>query len=161
MDTGSLTIETTAPEETERLGAALASLLPVGAVVALRGDLAAGKTCLVRGMAERFAPGEYVSSPSFTLINEYGGEVVLYHLDLYRLDSPEEILDLGYEEIFDSDGVCVVEWAERAEVLLPAKRLDIVLEHAGADRRRITFSDRGILPPDWQCRLREASPVIS
>ncbi len=141
--------ETRSPDETERLGRALAELLPTGTVVALRGDLAAGKTCLVRGMAARFAADAPVSSPTFTLVNEYGTTSRLYHLDLYRL-APEEVADLGYEELFEPDGVTVVEWAERAEKLLPDRRVDVELEHAGGDRRRITVHDRGVLAEGWQ-----------
>ena len=95
------------PNVTERLGCALAGLLPAGAVVALFGDLATGKTCLVRGMAAHFAGGAPVHSPTFTLVNQYGADPALYHLDLYRLGGPEELADLGYEELFEPDGVCV------------------------------------------------------
>ena len=140
---------TQSPEETEALGRALASLLPQGAVVALYGDLATGKTCLVRGLAAHFAVDAPVHSPTFTLVNEYGADPKLYHMDLYRLNGPAEIVDLGYEEYFDSDDVCVVEWADRAEGLLPTKRLDVYLEHAGADHRTLTFADHGVLPSGW------------
>lgn len=109
-----MTFETNSPEETERLGYALAGVLPLGAVVALRGELASGKTCLVRGMAARCARGTPIHSPTFTLVNQYPGSPTLYHLDLYRL-STEEVADLGYEELFEPDGIAVVEWAERAE----------------------------------------------
>jgi tRNA threonylcarbamoyladenosine biosynthesis protein TsaE len=124
-------------------------------VVALRGDLAAGKTCFVRGMASHFAPGELVTSPTFTLVNEYGSDTKFYHMDLYRLTDPREIADLGYEELFDPDGVCAIEWAERAEPLLPDRRIDVTLEHAGEDRRRITLLNRGVLPEGWHERVRE------
>lgn len=146
-------LETQTPEETEQLGNALARLLPKGAVVALFGDLATGKTCLVRGMASFFAQGQPTHSPTFTLVNEYGREHKLYHLDLYRLDGPEMLADLGYEEIFDSEGVCAVEWAERAASLLPASHIEIHLEHAGGDRRAILIEDHGLLPEGWQTRM--------
>jgi tRNA threonylcarbamoyladenosine biosynthesis protein TsaE len=148
----SLTVETASPEQTERLGHALAGIVPPGTVVALRGELASGKTCLVRGMAARFASGTAIHSPTFTLVNEYGDSPRLYHIDLYRL-STEEVADLGYEELFDPDGVAVVEWAERAEPLLPERRLDVALEHAGGDRRRFTFIDRGAMPRNWRAPL--------
>ena len=155
MSSRAVIIETCSPEETEALGRVLASLLPRGAVVALRGELSTGKTCLVRGMASSFAKGEAIHSPTFTLVNEYGDDPRLYHVDLYRLSSPAEVADLGCEELFDSEGVCVVEWAERAEPFLPATRLDVYLEHLGGDRRRITLVDRGgdsrdgVMPPGW------------
>ena len=151
-----LVIESRSPRQTEKLGRLLADLLPVGSVVALRGELASGKTCLVRGMATRFADNENVSSPTFTLVNQYGHAPTLYHVDLYRLAGPEELADLGYEDLFEPDGICVVEWAERAEPLLPAKRLDILLEHVGpgqANTRRITLTNRGLLSPDWQSQF--------
>jgi len=154
MTTTTLSLETDSPEQTEALGFALAGLLPFGAVVALRGELASGKTCLVRGMAARIAPEAHVSSPTFTLVNQYGEGLKLYHVDLYRLGGPVEVVDLGYEELFDPDGICVIEWAERAEALLPERRLDVVLEHAGPDRRRITLDDRGLLGPDWPEALK-------
>ena len=149
MTTATLAVETHFPEQTEALGFALADLVPLGGVVALRGELASGKTCLVRGMAARIAPGAHVSSPTFTLVNLYGEQPKLYHVDLYRLTGLGEVIDLGYEEIFDPDGICVIEWAERAEALLPERRLDVLLEHAGEDRRRITLDDHGLLGAKW------------
>lgn len=149
-------IETLSPESTRRLGEALAELLPRGAVVALRGELATGKTCLVSGIAERLSGGDYVHSPTFTLVNQYGEDPALLHVDLYRLNDADEVADLGYAELFDSEDICVVEWAERAEALLPAIRLDIRLEHAGHDRRRLTLSNRNLLSEGWQERLAQA-----
>lgn len=157
MSAPSAVFETHTPEATERLGACLADMLPAGAVVALCGDLASGKTCLVRGMARHFAGAHDVHSPTFTLVNEYGHDPTLIHLDLYRLSGPEELADLGYEELFDSGvDVCVVEWAERAEPLLPASCLHIALSHGGGDTRRIEFQNETGLPADWQARLKEA-----
>ncbi len=150
----SLTLETHSPEETERLGAALSGLLPSGSVVALRGELAAGKTCFVRGMASRFATNEIVSSPTFTIVNQYGNGPRLYHVDLYRLDGIEELADIGYEDFFEPDGICAIEWAERAESLLPARRVDVLFEHVDESTRRLTFHDLGALPPEWSGQLR-------
>lgn len=148
-----LHITTESVEQTEALGEKLMWLLSAGTVIALHGDLAAGKTCLVRGMARALAGEQPVSSPTFTLVNEYEGEIPLYHLDLYRLSGPEELADLGYEEIFDSDCICAVEWAERAQQLLPADHLAIYLEHAGGDTRRLRIQDPGLLPEGWQKHL--------
>lgn len=156
MTSDPLIIETHAPAETEVLGRALARLLTPGTLVALRGDLATGKTCLVRGIASHFGSAASVSSPTFTLINEYGHDPKLYHVDLYRLTSPEEVEGLGYAELFDSDGICVVEWAERAEGLLPAVRLDVALSHCGMDRRRLEFRDLGVMPSRWSQELTAA-----
>ena len=140
------------------MGRALASLLPEGAVVALHGELASGKTCFVRGAAAPLSSAEYVNSPTFTIVNEYltpSGKV--YHLDLYHLGCPEELADLGYEELFDApDGVCFVEWAERAGSLLPEVRVDVFFEHAGEDVRTIRIVDAGVLSVGWRARLETA-----
>lgn len=130
---------THSPLETEALGERLAQTLPQGTVLALHGDLATGKTCLVRGMAKVFGPQDLVHSPTFTLVNRYGAGPYLYHLDLYRLNAWEEALDLGIEELIAPDGLCAVEWAERAEGLLPRDTLHLHLEHAGGDDRRIAW----------------------
>lgn len=123
-------------------------------VVALRGDLASGKTCFVRGMAQHVGAPLAVHSPTFTLINEYGGQQKLYHFDLYRLRDAVEVEDLGSTELFEADALCAVEWAERAESLLPDARVDVFFEHAGNDRRRITITNRNFLDPHWRTTLK-------
>ncbi len=142
-------------EETEALGLALAELLPSGAVIALYGDLATGKTCLTRGMTRHFIGGTLVHSPTFTLVNEYGNEKVLYHIDLYRLGSEEELLTLGYEDFIESGGICVIEWADRAATFLPQRRLDIRLEHAGGDKRILQFENHNLLAAGWKDALEK------
>ena len=155
MNDDTLTLTSRSEGETEAIGRALMRLLPNGSVVALRGELGAGKTCLVRGMAAAIATTAAVSSPTFTMVNEYEGRPKIYHLDLYRIAEPREVMDLGYEDLFDpADGICVIEWAERAEKLLPPKRLDITLEHAGKTTRTIRIQDHALLPPDWQASLQ-------
>lgn len=139
--------------ETEALGQAFGRLLQRGGLVALRGDLAAGKTCFVRGMARAFGESGHVHSPTFTLVNEYGESPKLFHLDLYRLGGPRELIDLGYEELFDGPHACAVEWAERAEGLLPARRAEIALAHAGGDARTMRIDDHGLLPAGWRDEL--------
>ncbi len=156
------TLELISPSSTatERLGEALARLLPEGSTVALYGDLATGKTCLVRGMAAHFTGKREVHSPTFTLINEYRGNPTLFHIDLYRLAGPEEAVELGCEEIFDSLNVCAVEWAERAERLLPDRCIRIVMRHAGNDRRAVCIVNPGLLPEGWEEALRRAVAVL-
>lgn len=139
-----LEIITHSPEETEKLGERLAALLPRGTVVALYGDLATGKTCLTRGMTRFFTKEARVHSPTFTLVNEYGDDPVLYHLDLYRLGGEEDLLTVGYEDLIESDGICIIEWADRAASLLPSERLDIFLEHVEDDRRSLHFEAKGM-----------------
>ena len=102
-------------EETEAAGRAFAKELRPGDVVALRGDLGAGKTAFVRGVAAQLAPDAAVSSPTFALMNEYRGEMPLFHFDLYRISDPDELYAIGFEEFFQKGGVVLVEWSERAE----------------------------------------------
>lgn len=129
-------------EETRARAKAFGALLKPGDVVALTGDLGSGKTQFVKGLGEAFGVAR-VSSPTFVFVHRYegrGGEgtdVLIYHFDLYRLSSPEEIYDLGYEEFFFGDGICVVEWADRLGPLLPARRYDIRLEFGTQENERI------------------------
>jgi len=146
----SIEIQSEGPDATEALGAYLAQVLPPGTVIALYGDLASGKTCLVRGMAKALEIDPIsVHSPTFTLVNQYGeGEKSLYHLDLYRLSGPDELSELGWEEICEPPGLSVVEWAERAEGHFPAASLHIRLAHGGGDIRSIAIESSALLPPE-------------
>ncbi len=111
--------------------------------MALRGELGAGKTVLVQGIAVALGFDGYVSSPSFVIVNEYRGRVDIHHVDLYRISDEGEIDDLGYRELFFGDGVALVEWAERGSGFLPDDRVDIHIESAGRDRRTFTVSASG------------------
>ncbi len=127
-------VETHSPEETWQLATELAGDLGPGTVIALHGDLGAGKTCFIQGYAAALGIDEPVTSPTYTLIGEYEGRLPLHHIDLYRLSGPEEALGLGLEEYFDVNGITAIEWAERAEGLLPPDLLHIrikVDEHTG------------------------------
>lgn len=139
-------IVTKSPGETEAVARDLGRTLGPGSVVALLGDLGAGKTCFVRGIACGLNVRDPVTSPTFALIHEYAGDRPLHHVDLYRIESPGAVAELGLEELFDGPGVTVVEWAERAEGLLPGRTLWIRLsEGAAPDERRITM-DGGAAP---------------
>lgn len=131
--------ETRSEEETLALGRTLGGLLPQHALVLLIGDLGAGKTTLAKGIADGrgAARAEDVSSPTFTLIHEYGDPVSVYHLDLYRLDTPEEARRLGVEDIYDAPALVLVEWGERFPSLLPEKRIEIRIRLAGEHSREI------------------------
>lgn len=118
-------VETNSPEETWSLAAELADELGPGTVIALHGDLGAGKTCFIQGYAAALGIDEPITSPTYTLIGEYEGRLPLHHIDLYRLAGPEEALGLGLEEYFDVNGITAIEWAERAEGLLPPDMLHI------------------------------------
>jgi tRNA threonylcarbamoyladenosine biosynthesis protein TsaE len=139
-------------EETSAVGEQLAQSLRSGDVVLLYGELGAGKTAFVRGMARGLgAPADDVSSPTFTLIQEYAGRVTLYHVDLYRLE-PREIPDLGLEDLVLGDGVVAIEWADRWPGR-PDDVIDVTIEDVGGDDRRITVSRSEPL----QGRLRDQS----
>jgi len=131
-----LDLLTNSEEETEAAGERFASSLTPGDVVLLYGDLGAGKTAFVRGLARGLGAGDDdVSSPTFTLIQEYAGRATLYHVDLYRLE-PAEVDDLGLEELVSGDGIVAIEWAERWRGR-PDGALEVRFEHAGQDQRRI------------------------
>ncbi|MBM3172584.1 MAG: tRNA (adenosine(37)-N6)-threonylcarbamoyltransferase complex ATPase subunit type 1 TsaE, partial [Chloroflexi bacterium] len=117
------------PEETQRLGVELGKLSQVADVFLLMGNLGSGKTCLTQGIAWGLEVKEYAFSPSFVIVREYHGRLPLYHIDLYRLDHLEEIIDLGLDEYFYGDGVCVVEWADKGLAALPEENLLVMLEH--------------------------------
>ena len=137
------TYQTASEEETIALGERLAAELPPRGVALLIGDLGAGKTTLTKGIAKgrgAAAPDE-VSSPTFTLIHEYGPK--LYHVDLYRLDEEREVETLGLEEIFEKDALVLVEWGEKFPRLMPLRRTEIRLEHAGENARRISVEEKG------------------
>jgi len=130
-------------EATEQLGRKLASLLQPGDVLALYGELGAGKTCLVRGLAKGLGvEDDYVASPSFSIINEYPGPVPLFHIDCYRLHLDEELQELGLEEYFDGPGITVIEWAERIKDSLE-ERLDISFRILDETRRHIQIKAYG------------------
>ena len=120
---------THSPEETQAIGERVGQNLKPGDIVALIGDLGAGKTCLTQGIARgvKIEPNQIVNSPSYTLINEYAGKIPIYHIDLYRLQRREEILDLGLEEYLEGNGICIIEWADRMLDLLPERCMTIEL----------------------------------
>ena len=134
--------ETRSSDETQAVGREIAAMLPTQGVVLLIGDLGAGKTTLTKGIVEGrgAAHPDEVSSPTFTLIHEYGEPVTIYHADLYRLDSAEQVRRLGLEELFDRPALLIVEWGERFPELFPQDRIEIRLNHAGEDDRRIIVS---------------------
>ena len=135
-----LEIVTDSPEETREVGAIMARNALPGHVYLLVGDLGAGKTCLTQGILRGLGGNEYARSPTFVLTAEYEGRLRLYHFDLYRLESGDELLDLGIDEYFEAGGVCVVEWADRFREWLPADTLDVRISSPGESRRRFSFS---------------------
>lgn len=146
-----LKVVSRSPEETRILGAALAPALLPGDVVALSGELGSGKTVFVQGLAAALGAHTRVTSPTFTLVHEYQGRYPIVHLDVYRLDSIQEVLDLGFEELLDPAAVLLVEWGEAVSALLPARHLDVVIERGTADDERVLiFEPHGA---DWVRKL--------
>jgi tRNA threonylcarbamoyladenosine biosynthesis protein TsaE len=137
-------------------GRRLGALLFPGAVVALVGPLGAGKTHLVRAIAEGLdiPDGRAVSSPTFVLVQEYDARLPIYHFDAYRLGTPAEFFDLGAHEYFAGDGVCLVEWADRVEACLPDEHLRVRLAVTGESTRRISLEARGVRYDTLVQRLR-------
>ena len=135
-------LESSGSEETRRLGQALGRAAEAGDVILLSGELGAGKTVFVQGMARGLDFQGPVSSKSFVLLGEYAGRITLFHADLYRLESPAEVEELALEEI-SSDGVLVVEWPERGDIVLPGERLTLLFEVSGPETRRITAEATG------------------
>ena len=136
---------TNSPRETEDTGAALAERLEPGTVVAFTGDLGAGKTAFVRGLARGLGIRERVTSPTFTIVNEYeGGRLPLFHFDMYRLGSADELFDIGWEDYLARGGVCAVEWSENIEIALDAGCIRVDIRRGEADnQRRISIAGEG------------------
>jgi len=131
------------PGETLVLGEKLGRLLQPGDVILLTGDLGAGKTWFAKGVAKGLEVAEHVSSPTFTIINEYQGRLPFYHLDVYRLSDPDEAYDLGLEEYFYGQGVTLVEWPQRIEEFLPEEFLAVIIRVIGEEQRELVIEPRG------------------
>lgn len=131
-----LKIISNSAEATHKIGEKLGKLLSKGNILCLSGDLGAGKTALTQGIAKGMGVNEYVTSPTYTIINEYQGRIPLYHFDVYRLNDVEEMYELGYEEYFFGDGAVVVEWADIVRDIVPEERLWITILHAKDENSR-------------------------
>lgn len=140
-----LQITTFSPQETEQLGACIGGLLTSGSLLALKGDLGGGKTCLTRGVVAALAPqsAHLVASPTYAIMNNYPGNTPVYHFDFYRLAGDDDVIDLGFEDYFYGDGVCIIEWSERLAELLPSDILTLYFEYAGEEQRLITITGNG------------------
>ncbi|HXB72147.1 MAG TPA: tRNA (adenosine(37)-N6)-threonylcarbamoyltransferase complex ATPase subunit type 1 TsaE [Candidatus Acidoferrales bacterium] len=137
------TYRTASEDATIALGEQLAKMLPPQRAVLLIGNLGAGKTTMAKGIVRGLgaAEPEEVSSPTFTLIHEYGSEGRVYHIDLYRLDEARQVATLGLDEIFDKDAVVLIEWGERFPQLMPAERTEIRIRAIGDDEREIEVTE--------------------
>lgn len=148
-----LALESNGPEDTRAIGERLGGLLEAGDVVLLQGELGAGKTTFVQGVARGLGFEGAVSSKSFVLLGEYAGRAKLYHADLYRLEDPEQVFDLALDEV-SADGVLVVEWPERAQNTLADEHLLVQFEVEGEDRRVLRFEPRGERAGQLLSRMR-------
>ncbi len=147
-------LTSTSPEQTGAIAAYIGQMLRKGDILCLQGDLGAGKTAFTQGLAKGMGIEDYVTSPTFTIINEYHGPIPLYHFDVYRLTHADELFDIGYEEYFYGDGVVVVEWPERIIELLPEEKLWIRITHGSGENTRV-FHIKG-----WGKRYEELEEAI-
>ena len=130
---------TNSPAETEAVGAALGAVLTPGTVIAYRGDLGAGKTAFTRGLARGLGAKEQVTSPTYTIVNEYlSGRMPLFHFDMYRLASSDDLWDIGWEDYLDRGGVCAVEWSENVDDAME-NAIYVTIEKTGEESRKITM----------------------
>ncbi len=130
---------TNSPAETEAVGAALGRIIPAGTVIAYRGDLGAGKTAFTRGLARGLGYAEPVTSPTYTIVNEYlGGRLPLFHFDMYRLRSSDDLWDIGWDDYLERGGVCAVEWSENVDDAME-NAVYVTIEKTGEESRRITI----------------------
>lgn len=132
-------------DDTKKMGSYLGEIVPAGSVIALYGDLGAGKTVFAKGLGEGLQVKDVVTSPSFVLLNIYRGRLEFYHFDFYRLDEEEELQELGLDEFFYGGGVTLIEWAEKFPSILPSTRLDIFLQNNDEvpDYRTLCFKPCG------------------
>ncbi len=142
-----LTLQTSDPEETRKIGEIIGRLLSPGDVVGLMGDLGAGKTVFAQGVARGIGAGGPVTSPTFTLIHEHIGRIPLYHVDVYRLRTPADVETIGIEDYLYGDGAVVLEWADQVLSILPDERLDVMIkrshEEQDDDVREISINPHG------------------
>ena len=151
-------IVSNSPGQTLAIGEALGRLLDRGIVVALVGELGSGKTVLAQGLAKGLDidPAEYVSSPTFAIVNQYRGRIPIYHIDTYRLGGEAEMVALGYEDYFEPDGVAIIEWADKVEDLLPEIRLSIEISMTGRETRELEIEPLGPWPPETLAEIERA-----
>ena len=124
-------------EKTREIGSKLGELLTPKSVICLIGDLGAGKTTMTQSLARALGVDDYITSPTFTIVNEYEGKMPLYHFDVYRIGSSEEMYDIGFDEYIDGDGVCIIEWANLIEDIVPDEYLYIEMNYKETGREMI------------------------
>ena len=132
-------------KDTEKLGRIIAKCAEKGTVICLDGELGAGKTSLARFIAKELGVKDYIVSPTFTIIKEYEGRLPFYHMDVYRIDSEDDMYDLGYDEYIYSEGVTVIEWSKLIEGILPDERIKIEIKRINDTKREINIDGKGFI----------------
>ena len=138
-----LKIKTNNAKETQQLGRLIGESLVGGEIIAMTGDLGAGKTTMTKSIAKGLNIDEHITSPTFTIVNEYDGRLKLFHFDVYRIGDIEEMYDIGYEEYFYSGGVCIIEWANLIEEILPEDTINIEIYTLDENKREFTITGKG------------------
>ncbi len=148
------------PIETEKLGHRLGNILQKGDIVCLTGDLGTGKTAFTGGIAKALGVDDYITSPTFIIVNEYEGKIPLYHFDVYRIGSSDEMFDIGFDEYISGNGVVVIEWAELIMDILPEERINVTIEKDRTDMvdsRLITIEFNGARLKEYERKLTNES----
>jgi tRNA threonylcarbamoyladenosine biosynthesis protein TsaE len=153
-----LQLGTASPEETRELGASVGQVLRPGDVVSLTGDLGAGKTTFVQGAARALGATDPVLSPTFMLVREYAGRIPIYHLDVYRLERIQDVMDLGFEELVDRQRVVFIEWGDAIDALLPPEHIQVELTIPdGESHRRLELTWYG---RSWAARIEHLAAAV-
>jgi tRNA threonylcarbamoyladenosine biosynthesis protein TsaE len=153
-------VSTCSVEQTCKIGEKLGSILGSGDIVCMIGELGTGKTALAQGIAKSLGIGGYVTSPTFTIVNEYTGKYPLYHFDVYRISNPEEMFEIGFEEYIYGGGIVLIEWADLVEEILPEERIQVdILKDAGRglNVRDINITFKGDRYREYEKRFMETS----
>jgi tRNA threonylcarbamoyladenosine biosynthesis protein TsaE len=142
-------------KETQLIGRNLGKLLDKGDIVCLNGDLGTGKTVFVKGLAKAIGIDEYITSPTFTIVNEYDSEIPLYHFDVYRINSPDEMYEIGFEEYIDNKGIVVIEWADIISEIIPEENVHVLISKfdKNYDLREIEISFNGERFKEYEKKL--------
>jgi len=153
-----LNIETHSFEETVEFGKKLGMVLKSGDIISLSGDLGTGKTAFTNGIAKSLGIASYITSPTFTIVNEYEGRLPLYHFDVYRISDPDEMFDIGFEEYINSEGITIIEWGEQINDILPKEIIQVNIKKnldKGLDVREISIDFIGEKYSEYQDKVME------
>lgn len=151
-----INVETHSFEETVEIGKNIGNVLRSGDIISLTGDLGTGKTAFTNGIAKALGITSYITSPTFTIVNEYEGRLPLYHFDVYRISDPEEMFDIGFEEYINSEGITIIEWGEQIKEILPKEIITVNIKKnldKGLDVREIYIDFIGEKYSEYQAKV--------